>query len=148
MTAQASGPRPGGGAIAHFVEKWFQREPEMRIAASFCARADAPPGGDLAADELFVSEAGYRTYRRDGWKSAFDRQRDRVVLLDLRGDPHEQRDLASTRPDVVAAHRARLDALTRELAARGDFRAALSPDERARLEALGYLEPPGAAVGP
>jgi hypothetical protein len=30
-------------ATEHFVEKWFRREPEMRIAAAFCARADAPP---------------------------------------------------------------------------------------------------------
>jgi hypothetical protein len=32
-------------ATAHFVEKWYRREPEMRIAASFCARADAMPAG-------------------------------------------------------------------------------------------------------
>jgi hypothetical protein len=32
-------------ATAHFVEKWYRREPEMRIAASFCARADAAPAG-------------------------------------------------------------------------------------------------------
>jgi len=32
-------------ATAHFVEKWYRREPEMRIAASFCARADAAPVG-------------------------------------------------------------------------------------------------------
>ena len=32
-------------ATAHFVEKWYRREPEMRIAASFCVRADAAPGG-------------------------------------------------------------------------------------------------------
>jgi hypothetical protein len=32
--------RPGSDATEHFVEKWFQREPEMRIAAAFCARAD------------------------------------------------------------------------------------------------------------
>jgi len=27
-------------ATEHFVEKWYRREPEMRIASSFCARAD------------------------------------------------------------------------------------------------------------
>ena len=35
-------------ATAHFVDKWWQREPEMRIAAAFCARADAPGPGDPA----------------------------------------------------------------------------------------------------
>jgi hypothetical protein len=34
---------PGSDATQHFVEKWYRREPEMRIAAAFCARADAPP---------------------------------------------------------------------------------------------------------
>ncbi len=29
--------------IAHFVHKWWLREPELRIAAEFCARADPPP---------------------------------------------------------------------------------------------------------
>jgi len=32
--------RPGSGATEHFVEKWWRREPEMRIAAAFAARAD------------------------------------------------------------------------------------------------------------
>ena len=35
----------GTPATDHFVEKWYRREPEMRIAASFCARADAAPAG-------------------------------------------------------------------------------------------------------
>ena len=35
-------------ATAHFVEKWFQREPEMRITAAFCARADGEAEPALA----------------------------------------------------------------------------------------------------
>lgn len=33
---------PGGVATDEFVEKWWQREPEMRVADAFCVRADAP----------------------------------------------------------------------------------------------------------
>jgi len=42
-------------ATDHFVGKWFRREPEMRIAAAFCTRADAPPasGGDVEAKLRF-----------------------------------------------------------------------------------------------
>jgi hypothetical protein len=44
-------------ATAHFVEKWWRREPEMRIAAVFSARADA--GADARADaELRFSSWG------------------------------------------------------------------------------------------
>jgi hypothetical protein len=45
----------GATAADHFVEKWYRREPEMRIAAAFCARADAPPvqAGELAARRRF-----------------------------------------------------------------------------------------------
>jgi hypothetical protein len=44
-------------ATDHFVEKWFRREPEMRIATAFCVRADAPPasGGEALAKLRFES---------------------------------------------------------------------------------------------
>jgi len=44
-------------ATDHFVEKWYRREPEMRIAAAFCTRADAAPasGEDDAARARFES---------------------------------------------------------------------------------------------
>jgi arylsulfatase A-like enzyme len=117
----------------------------LRLAG---AEPDPPRGAEPAADEVYVSELAYRTYRRDGWKSAFDRSRDRVVLFDLAHDPTEQHDLSAARPDVVEAHRRRVDELTRELAASGERRAAISAEERARLEALGYLEPSEALKQP
>jgi len=117
----------------------------LRLAG---AQPDPPRGAEPAADELYVSELAYRTYRRDGWKSAFDRSQDRVLLFDLAHDPNEQQDLSATRPDVVEAHRRRVDELTRELAASGARRAAISAEERARLEALGYLEPAEALKQP
>ena len=117
----------------------------LRLAG---AQPDPPRGAEPAADELYVSELAYRTYRRDGWKSAFDRSQGRVLLFDLAHDPNEQQDLSATRPDVVEAHRRRVDELTRALAASGARRAAISAEERARLEALGYLEPSEALKQP
>jgi arylsulfatase A len=117
----------------------------LRLAG---AGASTPPAdADLPRDELFYSESSFRTYRRGGWKSAFDRTRGRVVLFDLGKDPKEQHNVAAEHPDVVAEHRQRVDELTRQLATREERRATLSPDERARLEALGYLDA-GAANGP
>lgn len=47
MSAEAA------AATAHFVQKWWLREPEMRIAAVFAASADRQAGGlDRAAAEL------------------------------------------------------------------------------------------------
>ena len=135
--ASALGDPPPRSTIE--VHDWI-----LRLAG---AAKGTPPAADLARDEVFVSEGGFRTYRRDGWKSAFDRKQERVVLFDLGSDPNEQRDLAAARPDVVAAHRKRVDELTRQLATREQRRATLSQDERARLEALGYLDP-GAANSP
>jgi arylsulfatase A-like enzyme len=114
---------------------------ELHDAILRLAGVAPKPASELEPDELYVSELGFRTYRSDGWKSSFDRVRDRVLLFDLTNDPHEQRDLAAERPEVVAAHRRRVDALTRALAAQGARRADLSPEERERLEALGYLDP-------
>ena len=116
----------------------------LRLAG---VKPSPPADADVARDELFYSESGYRTYRRGGWKSAFDRKQGRVVLFDLGSDPKEQRDLSAERPDVVAEHHRRVDELTRQLATREERRATLSQDDRARLEALGYLEP-GSANGP
>jgi len=54
----AEAPATTSPPIGHFVEKWWRREPEMRLAAVFCARADAPPAGaaaDAAAELRFTA---------------------------------------------------------------------------------------------
>jgi hypothetical protein len=45
----------GSPAASEFVEKWFRREPEMRVAAAFCARADRPLGDRAAAELRFTA---------------------------------------------------------------------------------------------
>lgn len=46
MSAEAA------ATTTHFVHKWWSREPEMRIAAAFCAGADSTPPGGRAEAEL------------------------------------------------------------------------------------------------
>ncbi len=94
----------------------------------------APP------EEVFLGELHFRTYRAGRWKSSLRRSDGSFHLFDLEGDPHETRDVADAHPDVVAAHRRRIAALSGELATRRPVRRELSAGDRERLRALGYLE--------
>jgi hypothetical protein len=96
---------------------------------------------DLEPDELFVSELEHRTYLRGRFKTTIRRSDGALALFDLEVDPGETRDAAAAHPDVVAAHRLRIEELSERLRARKGVNARLSTDDRARLEALGYLEP-------
>lgn len=62
----------------------------------------------------------------------------RVELYDLSTDPTEQHDLAEERPERVAALQAALEEHT-EAHAPGEATRSISIDERASLEALGYV---------
>jgi arylsulfatase A-like enzyme len=94
----------------------------------------------LAADELFVSERGYRTYLRDRYKSVQRRADGAFYLFDLAADEGETRDVAGANAEVAAEHRRRIREISDAL---GTGRAAplqQSEDDRRRLRALGYLE--------
>jgi arylsulfatase A-like enzyme len=121
---------------------------------------------DLKPEEIFLTELNYRTYRTGRWKSVWRRPSaspldpwrkyvdglgpfedyfrghdpEQPILFDLQSDPAERRDVANAHPSVVAAHRKRIDELSRKLAARGTEHEELSPLDRERLRALGYLE--------
>jgi arylsulfatase A-like enzyme len=95
---------------------------------------------DLAADELLITETDYRTYLRGRWKSALRRDDGTLHLFDLEGDPGETRDVAEAHPDVVEAHRRRIDELGEALSARRAVFERMSEDDRERLRALGYFE--------
>ncbi|MGH0032659.1 MAG: sulfatase-like hydrolase/transferase [Myxococcota bacterium] len=103
--------------------------------------SDAPATRDLRADEVFLTELAYQTYQRGRFKSL--RRRDGpLLLLDLEEDPGETRDVAAAHPEVVEAHRRRVETLTRELSAR---ESAAGPRQESevwldRLRALGYVE--------
>jgi arylsulfatase A-like enzyme len=111
---------------------------------------------DLEDGEQYVSEAFFRTYRKDSWKSFHRRQPQTgeqlpvvkppppttapVILIDLAADPAEQTNVAASHPEIVRAHRARTDALAAALAAPSATAGELSEEDRARLRALGYLD--------
>lgn len=100
---------------------------------------DQMPAGDLAPDELFLTERLYRTYQRGRFKSFWNR-RGEFTLVDLGTDPDETRDVAGDHPDVATAQRARMDELTRALAA-PDLQLDAVPEKfMSRLRALGYVE--------
>ena len=101
-------------------------------------RSEASP--ELAADELFVTETDYRTYLRGRWKSALRRDDGSLHLFDLEEDPGETRDVAAAHPNVMEAHRRRIDELGEALSARRAVVERLSEEDRERLRALGYLE--------
>ncbi len=113
------------------------RDMLLSIAAG---RPTLPPGD--APRELFVSEALYQTYRLGRFKSMWPRKGGTPVLFDLERDPNETRDVGAEHPEVLAAHRARLDELVAGLALGADAPApkAIDADAIERLRVLGYLE--------
>ncbi len=95
---------------------------------------------ELEADEHFVGEVNFRTYVKGRWKSMQHRAGNRFHLFDLESDPDELHDVAARHPDRVAAHRLRVEALSRRLETQRELGERLSTDEERRLRALGYLE--------
>jgi arylsulfatase A-like enzyme len=78
--------------------------------------------------------------RRGSFKLHADRAMRETRLFDLDADPGEERDLSAERPDVrrdLGAHLARYGELARPSAS---ATGAISPEDRARLESLGYLQ--------
>ena len=88
---------------------------------------DVPVKGELLA------------LRRGRWKYIEAPEEQRYELYDLREDPRERNDLRETQPAIagqLAAELARWRAATPAAAAAGP----VSPEDRKRLEALGYVD--------
>jgi arylsulfatase A-like enzyme len=68
--------------------------------------------------------------------------REAVQLFDVRADPEEMKDLAAAEPVIVAAMRARLEAIVAaaEAGAPPGETAEFDPVTRERLKALGYVQ--------
>jgi arylsulfatase A-like enzyme len=105
------------------------------------AGARPGPAPELEPGELFVSEFEYQTHRRGRWKLFRERESGEVHLVDLEADPGETRDVAVVHPDVRAAQERRVQELADRLATRDAPELELSEEDRARLEALGYVAP-------
>jgi len=96
----------------------------------------------LEPDELIVTEQFYQTYRKGRWKSMWQRGGPNVMLFDLASDPEELEDVEDRYPEILAAHRERIDELSLVLATGHDAKQNLSPEDIERLRALGYLDGP------
>jgi arylsulfatase A-like enzyme len=118
----------------------FLRTEDLFTLIQELAGAPTAAPGELADDELFLSETDYRTYLRGGFKSALRRDDGSFHLFDLERDPGETRDVASAHPDIVEAHRGRIGEIAEALSARRAVVERLSEADRDRLRALGYLE--------
>lgn len=94
---------------------------------------------DLRADELFVSEVGWQTYRKGRWKS-FQKRGGELVLVDLHADPGEKTDVAAENPRIARSHRERISEIARSLAAPREITNPPDPTYEGRLRALGYIE--------
>lgn len=119
----------------------FLRVEDLHYLLLELAGAKARGPRDLADGELFLTELMYQTYQKGRFKS-FHRRDGPLVLIDLEQDPGETRDVAAQHPDVVEAHRKRVEALTRKLAAEPSTAAPAKPSRKwlERLRALGYVQ--------
>jgi arylsulfatase A-like enzyme len=83
----------------------------------------------------------HRMIRTADWKLVFvpDEQGGQSRLYDLRADPGESRDVAAEAPDVLTSLRGHLDSILAGEAGR-PLDAPLSPEQRERLRALGYVD--------
>ena len=91
--------------------------------------------------ENYFSEQKYQILQLGRWKSFWSRDGSHRFLVDLQNDPGETVDVAEANPEILAAHRSRIDGLVPELSAdpRSLFQG-LSEEDRARLGILGYLD--------
>ncbi len=102
-------------------------ERERFAARPVFARTSKPP------EQLAVVQGRMKAILRPGGA---------LELYDLAADPGERRDLAGEQPELARELRTRAEEWARvQRARKGEGRAApLSPEERAELDALGYLE--------
>ncbi len=95
-------------------------------------------GGEVAPG---VYARGQKFGVRDGrWKLIEGKEEGTLELFDLQSDPQEMRNVAADHPERVAELRARVAAFRAEHERVATPEAPLSPEDRARLEALGYGE--------
>ena len=151
----ARGPGFTGGRVAHELARLADVTPTL------LAEAGAEPISGASGRDLRGRGSGEPAYHETlathldfGWAALFALRGDRwkyiraprPELYDLAADPKELANVAADHPDVVRELAAALDARlsqARPLA----MRDALSSDDRARLEALGYVVPAPARVG-
>lgn len=94
---------------------------------------------DLAPDELYVGEMSFRTYRKGRWQISLRRSDGAPFLYDLAGESDEKTNIAQAVQPRVLAFRLRINAISEALKLAEAPQTELSPEDEARLRALGYL---------
>ncbi len=120
------------------VEPIFRGQ-NTRFLLERIAGQDTAPPELLHPQESFLSEIGFRTYRRYPFKAMWKRGHSKLWLFHLGTDPGEVRDVAAQRPALVKRIRHRMQVLTGKLRSKKKVAAGLSETDKARLRALGYL---------
>jgi len=110
------------------------------LMAFILARAGIEGEAEAPSREVFVSELEWQTLREPRWKAMFLRRGEQTLLFDLDADPREQRNVAQENPAVVERMRVRVSELTVALGKPSEREGRLGAEDRARLEAIGYLE--------
>jgi arylsulfatase A-like enzyme len=118
-------------------DRLVRSDDTFRLIRRIAGLEEEPPP-DLEDDELFLTEHRVQTYVRGSWKSTWLRGEEQPYLFDLAADPREERSVAAAHPDLVASHRRRIDALSRQLGG-ATTESGPSADDLERLRALGYV---------
>jgi hypothetical protein len=126
-------------ALAGDPARFLRSEDVFRLLAEV-AGASVEAASELEPGELYLSETEYQTYRDPQWKSTRRRLDGALQLFDLAHDPAETADVAIKNPEVVQRHAQRMGQIGRALAAAGTRATTLSPEDAARLKALGYAQ--------
>jgi len=135
-----AGIEPPGGFRGRSLVPWLaapEPEPEPRLVFSQIERFNSRSA--VRGDRYKLIHT-----RARGRNAAGASNQERFELYDLRSDPGEHENLYAARPEVVASLRAALERWQQDALA-GEGRSstpapAFSPEERAQLERLGYLE--------
>lgn len=95
---------------------------------------------DVAPDELYIGEMEFRTYRKGRWQISLRRSDGAPFLYNLARDSDENTNIAQAVQPRVFAFRLRINAISEALKLEEAPRTELSPEDEARLRALGYLQ--------
>jgi arylsulfatase A-like enzyme len=104
--------------------------------------AEAGPEPSVARGEHFVGEMKFLTYRKGRFKSIFHRSQMGIrALFDLDADPKESVNLIDAERELSLQHLTRVGEIVEVLATPPTGNRELTEEDRARLRALGYLDP-------
>ncbi len=116
------------------------RGQDTRYLIEELAGVKSPRPKVLEPEEVFLSEAEFRTYRRYPFKGMWRRSDGRFYLFDIEADRGEKKDLAKRRPGLALRTKQRMHELGASLRSERKVSSELSESDKDRLRALGYLQ--------